>query len=107
MKCPSCNDRAISFFEWGQGHKWQRYQCPHCGAELKASARTYIYFFCTLALIPAFIYIGERIADSYHIDDPGTKRLIYGAVFIPVAMVIAFWNWRSGSYALRQRKPEK
>jgi hypothetical protein len=98
MKCPACNNRAVSFLQWGHGLVAFRYTCPHCGKELRASQSTIAWFVFMLCLIPVYIFVGERVSDYLHIEAESQRRLVFGAIVVPSILGISYFIWRFGRY---------
>ena len=107
MKCPNCSKRAISFIAWGIGNRWARFQCPNCGADLKACRRTIKALLGCLLALPLYIWAGLKLCDIYHISDTAQQDLVFFAVALPSIALVGFWDWKTGSYALRQKPPEQ
>jgi hypothetical protein len=101
MKCPSCNKRAIGFVSWASGKRWIRWQCPHCGVGLKASRRTIKVIIGFILLLPFIIWAGIAICRAYNIQEDREENLVFAAIMIPVLTGLAFWDWKTGSYARR------
>jgi hypothetical protein len=103
MKCPNCRKRAISFLASGIGRLWARYQCPHCGARLRASRRTIKAIVACVLPLPLYVWVGIKICEAYNISDDSTQDWVYMAMAGPTVLLIAFWEWRTGTYALREK----
>ncbi|NQU22165.1 MAG: hypothetical protein HQ567_12850 [Candidatus Nealsonbacteria bacterium] len=50
MRCPKCNQAAISFFDWAKGMRWYKTECDACGHKLRANAATSVGFGLTVAV---------------------------------------------------------
>src|SRR6185369_15302499 len=103
MKCPNCAKPAISFAAWGIGNRWARHQCPHCGVGLKASRRTIKALIGCLLPLPLYVWAGIKLCDIYHINDDATQDLLFSAMAFLQVFPVAFWEWKTGSYALGQK----
>jgi len=100
MKCPACQERAISFGDWGRGLNAFIHVCPHCGSQLRATRSTIILFILMVISIPGLIYLSECAADHFDIHRESQRRMIYASVLIPFALGISFVHWKTGCYRL-------
>jgi hypothetical protein len=60
-------------------------------------------FVACLVFIPAYIFIAEGLSNALQVRNPDQRRLVFGAVIIPLTALVAFLEWRTGYYALRER----
>jgi hypothetical protein len=104
MHCPQCKKRAISFLSWASGNRWIRYKCPHCGAALKVSRRT-----IKTAIISCVVCLPLIVLSALfvHIENEGLENLLIAGIIALVLMPSAFWDWKTGSYALQKPPPER
>lgn len=98
MKCGQCKQQAISFGDWGHGLRAFRYVCPHCGAKLRASRGTWIWFVVLLALTPVFILGTEGIAHLLGRTSVSQRDGIFALLAVPTVLGLSFVAWRTGSY---------
>ena len=61
MKCPSCNNKAISFFHWGKGIRWYKTKCIGCNAKLEANYKTWIALIITVFLGLTIGYVSLEV----------------------------------------------
>lgn len=106
MRCPSCNKRAISFVGWASGMRWARYHCPHCSAALKASRRTVLAVIVCLLPLPVYIWGANGLCETLHISI-AIAPILATALAVPLTLVIAAWDWSTGSYALAKLQNEQ
>jgi hypothetical protein len=103
VRCPSCKERVIDFAVWGTGiNAFRKLDCPACGAKLRPSRRTFLWFVVLLiSSIP--LAIGMTIVlEKLGLSEP-TSRLVFGLLVIPLAGVAAYWVWKTGYYSQRHR----
>jgi hypothetical protein len=107
VHCPQCKKRAISFISWASGNRWIHYKCPHCGAALKVSRRTIKTAIISGLLCLPLIFLILRFVDSLQLENEGLDRLLGVGIIIILLCPAAFWDWKTGSYALQNPPPEK
>jgi len=60
MKCPKCNDNALSFTKWCVGTNAISTECSSCGIELKANYIVYIGILITvIATVAAVPFVND------------------------------------------------
>jgi Protein of unknown function (DUF3592) len=109
VRCPACKERVIDFIVWSQGiNAFRRLDCPRCGAHLRVSRRTIVVCVLLLVLsVPLGVGMAETL-NAFGVPEP-TARVFFGCLIIPLAGVVAYITWRTGSYAVRdsvQREAE-
>lgn len=57
MKCPACNEKAISLAKWGSTTAVFKTSCQNCNAALKANRVTWIGFLITAIVCVALIVV--------------------------------------------------
>jgi hypothetical protein len=109
MHCPECKKRAISFVSWGVGNRWMSYRCPHCGVLLRVSRRTILTASISFVVAVVFLVLfSDRIHNYFGIKNQGRYDITDFICILAVLVPVSYWDWRTGSYALRgSEQPKK
>lgn len=101
MRCPACKERVIDFGEWGKGlNAFLEVDCPSCGAHLRPSRRIAVVFVLLLVLmVPCLVGIPLGLT-ALGIRESAAK-LVFVCLMIPLVVGTAWWEWRTGFYAVR------
>ena len=99
MKCPSCNNTAISFFDWAKGFQWYKTECKSCGQKLKAAPIT--LFLSVLALI---LGIAVLLILNYAFQILSPFSFILGLIlcFITIAIVGMISYYKTSGYKVAE-----
>lgn len=98
MKCPSCNNKAISFSEWMQGLSAFTTECDYCGVNLKANLIVYFFFISTL-LLSALLLIYLKDIFLYFEIEVAIKKINL-LIVIPIIFIGGVLAWVLGGYKL-------
>jgi hypothetical protein len=102
LRCPACKERAIDFTVWGRGiNAFRKVDCPNCGARLRASRRTFVVFVLLLVLLVPFAVGVATALDALGVPE-ATGEVMFGCLVIPSVIAVAYWEWKTGFYALRE-----
>jgi hypothetical protein len=101
VRCPACDERVLDFAVWGQGiNAFRKLDCQACGAKLRPSRRT-VVLFIVLMISTVPIAIGVAILlEMVGLAEP-VARMAFGVVIIPLAVMAAYYVWKTGYYSLR------
>lgn len=97
MKCPTCNERAATFMEWGQGTTAFSHTCPHCGERLKASRTSIITFVLLLCTLPLCVYVVETVRQNLNWKEEEGRLLMLPTLLFTVGPIAGI-HWWTGSY---------
>ena len=98
MKCPSCNNKAITFFEWLQGIKAFKTECDYCSVDLKANFVVYFLFITSLLLAGLWLVFLDDIFLYFEFETTIKKIKLLTA--IPIIFMGGFIAWLFGGYKL-------
>lgn len=56
--------------------------------------------------MPLLIFVAEKLSDSLGIAPEGSRRLVFAGLMLPWVFGLGFWEWKTGTYALKQNQPQ-
>lgn len=88
--------RVMSFAKWTALRSWNDLQCPHCGIALKFNFRTKFLLLLCVALFPAVLLVGGRLAEAYSLPDPRDSKMVFLILYAPILLLVSYLDWRTG-----------